>query len=261
MTDEPKVLWLGPEEGPQELHWVKDGNYWSQYVQMADHNKNACAAKKGACAWKRVPSQGRHVPDDHKLCQGEIQDHDWVRYDAEMTWLWTCKLCGATSGNPPIEPEPYPPCLFCFARGHSLQECKLYQGSKTAEDPSRIISRLASGHAEKFNISYGKAADYVLATHPELAKARKEFIAEAEAEKWKQEADEIKHWRERAEKAEAMSASIRSMCDAQNEAVRKRAEDAEAAYKKSAARVVELEAVISGFRSWGAMQKWFSARE
>ena len=34
-------------------------------------------------------------------------------------------------------------------------------------------------------------------------------------------------WRERAEKAEAMSASIRSMCDAQNEAVRKRAEDAE----------------------------------
>lgn len=237
MSDKPKVLWLGPEGGLL-WHWSGILGKWTELIDSSIHNKTACAARGGACAWERVPSQGRHVPIDHKLCQGEIREHDWVRYDAERTWLWTCKLCGATSGNPFFEPEPFPPCPFCSERGHSMQECKLYLESKTAEDPSRTISRLASEHAEKFNISYSRAADYVLATHPELAKAR----ADAEPPRtgyghWSEipqliglahrHEAEKEQWRARAEKAEAMSASIRSMCDAQNETVRKRAEDAE----------------------------------
>ena len=272
MSDKPKVLWLGPEGGLL-WHWSGYLGKWTELIDSRIHNKTACAARGGACAWERVPSQGRHVPIDHKLCQGEIRDHDWVRYDAERTWLWTCKLCGATSGNPFFEPEPFPPCPFCSERGHSLQECKLYRGSKTAEDPSRTLARLASAKMVELNLSYSRAADYVLATHPELAKAREEFIDGTESE--------TEYWRARAEKAEAMSASIRSMCDAQNETVRKRAEDAESECRnlrqvielrsdgewanvvanwrlraeKADARIVELKAVISGLKSRDAMRK------
>jgi hypothetical protein len=50
-----------------------------------------------------------------------------------------------------------------------------------SEDPSRTLSRLASAKMSELNLSYGKAADYVLNTNPGLARAYRDYILKANA--------------------------------------------------------------------------------
>ena len=47
------------------------------------------------------------------------------------------------------------------------------------EDPSRTLARLASAKMVELNLSYGKAADYVLNTNPGLAQAYRAYILKA----------------------------------------------------------------------------------
>jgi hypothetical protein len=49
------------------------------------------------------------------------------------------------------------------------------------EDPSRTLSRLASAKMSELDLSYGKAADYVLNTNPGLAHAYRDYILKANA--------------------------------------------------------------------------------